>query len=217
VKLFTAVVLIRTIIFYVLTMASVRLMGKRQIGELEPSELVITIIISELATIPMQDAEYPLINIAVSIFALAAIEIFSAAISLKCRKVGEIISGKYSIIVDNGVINQEEMKKNQLTLGELYEELRQNGALDLSDVKFCILETSGKMSVILKKDAVQNSIPYPLIADGQPIKENILKYGKTQAEIMKEAKKHGIKDIKDVFLCVNNDGTLEWTKKDKKT
>ncbi|MBO5299015.1 MAG: DUF421 domain-containing protein [Clostridia bacterium] len=91
-------------------------MGKRQIGELEPSELVITIIISELATIPMQDREYPIVNIVVAITVLISLEIFSAVISLKSRSVERVLAGQYNIIVENGVINQSEMKKKKLTI-----------------------------------------------------------------------------------------------------
>ena len=115
-------------------------MGKRQIGELEPSELVITIIISELATIPMQDREYPLLNIVIAVTVLISLEIFSAAISVKSRTAERVLAGQYNIIVENGVINQCEMKKAQLTISELYEEIRQNGAMDINDVKSGSLE-----------------------------------------------------------------------------
>ena len=209
-----SIVLLRTFFFYILTILAIRLMGKRQIGELEPSELVITIIISELATIPMQDREYPIVNIVVAIIVLISLEIFSAVISLKSRSVERVLAGQYNIIVENGVINQSEMKKTQLTISELYEEIRQNGAMDINDVKFCILETSGKMSVILKNGTEQNSVPYPLIVDGKLLTDNLLKAQISEKQLLCEAKKHKAKSFDDVFLCIRNSGNTEWILKD---
>jgi len=205
-----SIVLLRTFLFYILTIFALRLMGKRQIGELEPSDLVITIIISELATIPMQDNEYPIVNIAVAIIILISLEIFSAAVSLKSRSLERVLSGQYNVIVENGVINQDEMKKTQLTISELYEEIRQNGAMDISEVKFCILETSGKMSVILKNGTEQNSIPYPLIVDGKLLTVNLNRAHMTEKQLLSEAKKNNAGSFEDVFLCVKNSGNIEW-------
>ena len=210
-----SIILMRTVIFYIITILAIRLMGKRQIGELEPSELVITIIISELATIPMQDREYPLLNIVIAVTVLISLEIFSAAISVKSRTAERVLAGQYNIIVENGVINQCEMKKAQLTISELYEEIRQNGAMDINDVKFCILETSGKISVLLKKDTEQNSIPYPLIVDGKLLRKNMLKANVDEKHLLEEAKKHKAKSFDDVFLCIRNAGNTEWILKDK--
>lgn len=210
-----SIILLRTVIFYILTILAIRLMGKRQIGELEPAELVITIIISELATIPMQDREYPILNIIIAIISLISLEIFSSTISLKSRTAESVLAGRYNVIVENGVINQKEMKKTQLTVSELYEEIRQNGAMDINDVKFCILETSGKMSVLLKKDTVQNSIPYPLIVDGKILYENLLKANITEEQLLSEAHKQNAEDFDDVFLCIRNSGNFEWILKDK--
>lgn len=191
-------------------------MGKRQIGELEPAELVITIIISELATIPMQDREYPIVNIAVAVIILISLEIFSAEIALKSRSIERVLAGQYNVIVENGVINQEEMKKTQITISELYEEIRQKGAMDISEVKFCILETSGKMSVILKKGTEQNSVPYPLIVDGKLITQNLSRANITEKQLLAEAKKHKAERLEDVFLCIKNSGNTEWIlKKDR--
>ena len=205
--------LLRTIIFYFITIIALRFMGKRQIGELEPSELVITILISELATIPLQDPESPGINIITAVFALVAIEIIFSELSLKSTAVSSFISGKYNIIVENGKINQNEMRKAQLTLGELFEEIRSSGALSINDVKFCILETNGKMSVFLRENTKQKSVPVPLIVDGKILKKNIQKVGLQNEYILREAIRKGW-EIKDVFLLFIEDGELFWTKKE---
>lgn len=212
-----SIVLLRTVFFYVMTILAMRLMGKRQIGELEPSELVITIIISELATIPMQDREYPVVNIVVAIIILVALEIFSSILSIKSRSAERVLSGQYNVIVENGVINQTEMKKAQVTVSELYEEIRQNGAMDISEVKFCILETSGQMSVILKNNTEQNSIPYPLIVDGKLLYQNLSKANITEKQLLSEAKRHKANCFDDVFLCIRNSGNTEWILKDGKS
>ena len=136
---FMAIIFIRTALFYILTVLSLRLMGKRQIGELEPTELVVTILISQLATMPMMDLKMPVIYTVVAIAALVAFEILSSVIAMKSSLFRSFLSGDYSIIIDNGVINQNEMTNSQLTRDELMEELRQHGAIHVED---CLLYTS---------------------------------------------------------------------------
>lgn len=208
---------IRTLILYIITMIAIRLMGKRQIGELEPAELVVTIIISELATMPIQDIDAPLANTVVAICVLVASEVLLSVISMKSRAVREVVSGRYSVIINNGVLDVEEMKNTQLTTDELMEELRQSGALRLEDVRYCILETSGKMSVFLKKDTDAKTLPVMLVSDGSIIKENLKTAGFTKKELNARVEKDfGIR-LGDIMLLICNEGKLEGVRKDGKS
>lgn len=205
---------IRIIILYFVTIGSLRLMGKRQLGELEPIELVITILISELATIPMQDIDAPLIISIVPICVLISIEILSSIISMKSSKVRSFLSGKYSVIIDNGMVNQKEMFKSHLTMDELMEELRQHGATCISQVRFCILETSGKMSVILNKDSPPGELPVTLVVDGKIVKENMVKMDIREDDIMTMLSNKNISKLSEVFWMAYINGEVNVIKKD---
>lgn len=164
---------VRTVIFYFITMLAIRIMGKRQIGQLEPTELVVTIIISELATIPIQDIESPMLNTLVAIFALVGIEILISVLSMKSPKLRQFVSGRYSLIVDDGKLDVKEMQKAQLTVDELTEALRQNGILNLEDVRYCILETGGRVSSFSKNDVMSGELPIVLVSDGVAVDGNL--------------------------------------------
>jgi uncharacterized membrane protein YcaP (DUF421 family) len=138
---------IRTIILYIIVVAAVRLMGKRQIGELQPSELVVAILISELAAIPMQETGIPITSGVVPILTLISLEIILSAITVISLKARTIITGKPSILISNGVINQMEMRRLRFTIDDLMEELRLAGIMSIDEVAWAILETNGKLSV----------------------------------------------------------------------
>lgn len=204
---------IRTAIFYFVTMVAMRVMGKRQIGQLEPTELVVTIMISELATMPIQDLDSPLINTVISISSLVAFEILISVISLKSQAMRHSISGKYSVLIDEGKINVEEMKKVQLTVDELMEELRQNGVLNPHDVRYCVLETSGKMSVFTKEKAKKNTFPLILISDGKPVKNNLKSLGITRKELEKlVGSKYGL-NVRELLMLLYEEERLTAVRK----
>ena len=193
---------IRTAIFYLITMVAIRIMGKRQIGQLEPSELVVTIMISELATMPIQDIDSPILNTVVSIFALAAFEILISVISMKSQAFRQSVSGKYSVIINDGKINVDEMKKVQLTVDELMEELRQDGILSPKDFRYCILETSGKMSVFSKEDTEKRSFPHILVSDGRMVKNNMKALGLTVKKLKALVKeKYGV-SVRELLILL---------------
>ena len=205
---------IRTAIFYFITMVAMRIMGKRQIGQLEPTELVVTIMISELATMPIQDLDSPVINTLVAIFSLVAFEILISVLSLKSQAMRHSVSGKYSVLIDEGRINVEEMKKIQLTVDELMEELRQNGILNPDEVRYCILETSGKMSVFSKKKTTENSFPKILISDGKPVKNNLKAVQLSKKDLMKIVEsKYGL-TVRDLLILLYENGNLTAVRKD---
>ncbi|MEG2038700.1 MAG: DUF421 domain-containing protein [Oscillospiraceae bacterium] len=147
------VVFIRTIILYFVVIIGIRVMGKRQLGELQPSELVTTILISNIATLPIEDMDVPLIGGVIPIVTLVFFEILMSVISLKSIKARRLLSGNPRIVVREGAIDQNEMKKLRLSIDDLMEELRQNNIFDIKDVDLAIVETNGKLSINKKFSA----------------------------------------------------------------
>ena len=138
---------VRTIILYFLIVVGMRLMGKRQIGELEPSELVLTMMISDLATVPMQDFGIPLLTGVVPILALLAMTMILSVLTMKSIRFRALLCGRPSVVIRRGEIDQGEMRRNRLTVDELLEELRSQGYTDPQKVEYAILETNGQLSV----------------------------------------------------------------------
>lgn len=147
-----AVSLIRTIILYILVVLAIKLMGKRQISDLQTSELVITILISNIAAIPMQNTEQPLLTGILPIGILVSCEIFVSYLMLKNIKIREIICGRPVIIINNGKIQQDSLKYLRLSVEDLFEQLRQLDVFSINDVAFAIMETNGQMSVLKKSN-----------------------------------------------------------------
>ena len=147
-----AVTFIRAVILYICVVIALRLMGKRQIGEMQPKELVITILIAELAAIPMSDLNSPLINGVIAILTLIILEILLSVISLKSNSFRRILNGRPAIVINNGIIDQKALKNLRFTAEELMESLRQQDVFDINDVKYAIVETTGKLSVMLNAD-----------------------------------------------------------------
>ena len=149
---------LRTIILYLLVVTGLRIMGKRQVGEVQPSELVVAIMISDLASIPMQDVGIPLLSGVIPIFTLIMVEIALSQISLKNRKFRKLLTGKPSVIIHNGKILREEMKKLRFNHDDLTEQLRIQGYVRIEDINFAILETNGQLSIIPKPKKQQASV-----------------------------------------------------------
>lgn len=203
--------LVRTLIFYNLVIVALRIMGKRQIGEMQPSELVVAIMISDLATIPMSEQGIPLLYGVIPIFTLVLAEIFWSFLCLKSEKVRSIISGRPSVIMLHGVIDEKELKKLRFNLSDLTEELRLQGYYDISQVDTVVLETNGQMTVIPKPEyktpdcsdfgikAVVDELPYVLVSDGKLNETNLKKSGFDMKWLMKQVNKYGGKKVSDVL------------------
>lgn len=205
--------LIRTIILYFLIMAGLRLMGKRQIGELEPSELVLALLISDLAAVPMQDFGIPLFNGVLPILVLLSLSMIISVLNLKSIRFRTLICGKPTIIIQEGHILQQEMRKTRLTVDELIEDLRQQSIVDLSTVQFAILETNGQLSVLLKPEyqpltpqTAQNrkledtGLPRVIISDGHLIEKNLSLLGLDRVWLERKLHENGLSSIRSVFL-----------------
>lgn len=209
----------RTIILYLLLIAGLRLSGKRQIGELEPIELVLTLLISDLASVPMQDFGLPLLNGVVPILALIALSTLFSCASLRNVRFRSLVCGEPALVIRDGRIRQEVMHHNRLTLDELMEELRGQGVLDINTVKYAVLETSGHLSVLLRADrqpltaqqmaaAVEDDVLLPtvVINDGRVMAENLRQAGRDENWLRQQLQKRKIKHPRDVFLLSVDEG-----------
>ena len=205
------VLIIRTLILYGLVVLAMRIMGKRQIGELQPSELVVAIMISDLAAVPMQTIDIPLLTGIVPVLTLLIAEVTMSFISLKSKKARKYITGEPSIIIYKGHINEKELEKARFTLNDLMEELRISGYPDISKINMAILETNGEISVIEESKDNMTDFPYILISDGELNKAELKRAKKSEDWLKKRIKC----DIKDVFLAsLNCDGELTVQKKE---
>lgn len=163
-----AIVLIRAIILYIVIAFSLRLMGKRQLGELQPSELVVTILISNIAAIPVEDSSIPMIMGVVPILTLVCLDVIISSIMLKFAKFRRFIIGSPRVIISNGHILQKEMKKLRYTVDDLMEALRSQQIFDITQIQYAIVETTGKISFLLKKD-YQTAEKKDVSAGGSPL------------------------------------------------
>ena len=193
------ITLIRTVVLYAVVIAVMRGLGKRQVGELEPSELVITILISELAAVPMQDPGVPLLRGLVPIAVLFSLGIFASALGAKYPRLRRFLSGKPSIVICDGKYVQSEIKRLRLSVDEIGEELRLKGVTDVSRVKYGIVETNGQMSVIGFSGKAEDELPVSLICNGRLMKDNLRLLGLDRAYVEKLLKKRGIASVSEVF------------------
>ena len=191
--------LVRTLILYALVVVSIRIMGKRQIGELQPSELVVAIMISDLATIPMSDSAIPLLYGIVPILTLVLCEIFLSYLCLKSQTIRAYVTGRPAYIINKGIINQEEMTKARYSLSDLLEELRMMNVFDISQVECALLETNGKISVITSDNSGRG---YVLVCDGviQEVTLHNSPYNKKDLYSF-----IGKTELKNIFLLSVND------------
>lgn len=147
-----AIVLIRAVLLYIVITLCLRLMGKRQIGELQPSELVVTILISNIAAIPVEDSSVPMIMGVVPIITLVCLDVIVSGIMLKSAKMRKLIIGSPRIIISEGKILQNEMKRLRYTVDDLMESMRDEQIFDIDEIHYAIVETTGKINFLLKKD-----------------------------------------------------------------
>ncbi len=208
---FLITTIVRTFILYFFVILAVRLMGKRQIGDLQPSELVITLLISEIAAIPLQDTSQPILNGITSIFVLVILEILVSIIALKSQRIRQLLSGKSVVVIKNGIIDQSAMKSVRMTVLDLIELLRTKDVFDISTVAFAVLEVNGELSVLLKSGEQTVSVndlkikkpteflSLPVISDGVVMTDSLKSLNITRKDLKNHLK--GIA-IKDVFLMM---------------
>ncbi|MBQ3103208.1 MAG: DUF421 domain-containing protein, partial [Oscillospiraceae bacterium] len=155
----------RTVILYFVLTVGLRLMGKRQIGELEPTELVITLLIADLSSVPMQDLGAPLTNGLIPIAVLLSLSMLASYLNLKSIRFRNLVCGEPTLLIQNGRLCQKTMAKNRFTLDELLEQLRSQGIFDITSVKYAVLETDGQLSVLPYSQNQRETFPTLLIND----------------------------------------------------
>lgn len=219
---------VRTMILYLLIIFSLRLLGKRQIGELEPGELVLTMMLSDLASVPMQDFAVPLIWGIVPIFTLLSVSMLLSYACLKSNRLRDALCGKPAMLIENGQLCQKAMGKNRITVDELLEQLRAQNVVDISTVQHAILENSGQLSVLLWKKhqpptaqdlglavAEQPRLPVVLISDGVVLEPALKRLGLRQGWLESQGQGNGFSQLADVFLCIYTpEDTLLWVAKE---
>ena len=201
-----ATVLIRTIIIYLVFVFSIRLLGKRQVGELELSELIITFMLSELATVPIQDPSVPLSFVLIPVVILLSFEVAISFLVTKSNFLKKIIIGNPSYIIKKGKLNQKELSKLRMGMSELLGELRLKDISDISSVDYAILEENGKLSVFpkLKNGEKSTGVAHALIIDGSINKSNLKISGKTEKWVYSYLKKRNL-ELENVFLLTCDD------------
>ena len=212
-----SIVLIRAVVLYIVLAFSLRLMGKRQLGELQPSELVVTILISNIAAIPVEDSSVPMIMGIIPILTLVCIDVIMSGIMLKFARVRKLMIGSPRIIISEGEILQKEMRRLRYTVDDLTEAMREQQIFDLTQVHFAIVETTGKINFLLKKDyqpaekqdvsaggSTQNP-PSVIIRDGVIDKEQLQLLGLGEGWLKKILRENNVSE-RNVFLLMSESG-----------
>lgn len=204
--------IIRTAVLYLVTMISMRAMGKRQIGQLQPFELVVILIISEMATIGVQSNGLPLLTSLLPIVTITVLQISIALLNLKSQRFRTVVCGRPTFVIRNGEILEEEMRRLRLNVNDLLEQLRYKGFFDLAEVEFALMETNGQLSVLPRADKrpvqpadlalrVGHEIPaIMLIVDGVVQSEHLQNTGYDEAWLKKKLAAHSIASPADVFF-----------------
>lgn len=220
--------LIRTFILYVFLVIIMRIMGKRQIGELQPTELVITLLLSEIIAIPMQDNDIPLVSTFIPALVLVGFEILTSLFSLKSIRFRTLIQGHSIIIIDDGKLNLEKIKELRFSIDDILEALRQKDVFDISKVQYAVVETNGNISVMLKPEnepvtvsdinlaPEDKGLPCIVILDGQIIKADFRVCDMTDTKLNEIIEKDKI-DVKNTLLMtVDKKGNRVVIGKDRK-
>lgn len=217
-----AVFFLRTVILYLVVTAALRIMGKRQIGELEPSELVVTILVSELAAIPMQDLGIPLFAGVVPIVTLISLEIIVSFLCLKSRRLRRLLNGQAAVIIRGGKLDREKMKQMRLTTDEVLEALRQQNIASVAELKYGLIEPNGQLSYVYKPEyqpvnakmlglePADAGLPLIVISDGEVVEGNLRRLGVSREALEKRVKKARIPDVSQVFLMTLDDSGNEF-------
>ena len=217
----------RSIVLYIIVLRVMRLMGKREIGQLQPFELAIAIMIADLASIPMTDTGIPLSNGIVPILGLLVMHLIISVINIKSIKAREIICGKPRILIYRGKIDEMALIKERFTVNELQERLRDKNIVSIGDVEYAILETSGQVTVIEKPEKRgiipedlgimpdYEGIPYDLVVDGKVMHDNLQSIGKNYSWLKKEVNKFKMEPEQALLVTYDGKGQIFCQKKMK--
>lgn len=213
-----ALTFIRAIIIFITLVIVMRLMGKRQIGEMQPFEFVITLIIADLACVPMADVSIPLIYGIVGVLTLFVLHQFVSVIERWSRGFRLVVSGKPSVVIDKNGVNMKELKKNNMGVDDLIESMRAMGYFSLDDLDYAIFESNGKLSALKrdKPDGESGGLPLLLVSDGRVIDKNAKFIGTDKRGIAEYVKKQGASVKKIEVMTVDGVGRVYFKSKNEK-
>ena len=206
------VAVVRSLVLYLIIVIGIRLLGKHQVSELEPAEFVLALIIADVASVPMQDYGIPLLMGVIPIITLLCLSMILSVLTLKNLKIRALLTGIPSILIQNGVVDQKELRRTRMTMDEVLEELRLQGYTNLAAIRYAILETNGQLSILpyeqKKPPSAENmdipvsdpGLPLVLINDGRLISANLKRRGLNERWLEQQLKNHGVSGVKDVFL-----------------
>ncbi len=217
---------LRTGVLYLVLIFAIRLMGKRQIGQMEASEFVVTMLVANLASIPMQDGAIPLYSGLLPILTVLGMELVLSGLILGSQTLRTLLCGKPVILIDNGRVDRRNLRRTRVTLDELAGHLRQKDVLDIRTVQYAILETDGSLSVFLYPrfapasamdagiKASPQSLPITLIQDGVLLKKNLVLAGKTGSWLDQALASHNARVADTLLLSVDSRGQVIWLGKE---
>ena len=218
----------RSIVLYIIVLIVMRLMGKREISQMQPFELAISIMIADLASIPMTEIGIPIFNGIVPILGLLLMHLVISVINIKSINLRQVICGKPSILIYRGKIDEKVLKKERFTINELQERIRRNNIVNLGDVEYAILETSGEVTVIQKPEKrgttpedfqivpEYEGIPYDLVIDGKIMYNNLKKLGKDYTWLKKQVEPFKIKPEEALIVTIDGKNQIFCQKKEEK-
>ena len=219
-------ILVRTLVVYLVLSGAMRLMGKRQIGELEVSELITTLLISEIATIPIENADIPVLHAVIPIVTLITLEVVMATLLSRHPKLRQALETAPSILICRGKLDQSELIRNRMSVEELFCGLRQQGIADPDEVEYAIMEKNGQLSVIpkaahrpleagdLKSEVRESGIMHILVSDGRVNQYNLRLIGRDEGWLQKQLDKRGLTAVELLYLLCDDAGRIRWMKKE---
>ncbi len=220
------VIFTRSIFLYIIVLIVMRLMGKREIGQLQPFEFVIAIMIADLAATPIANSGIPITNGIIPILGLLLMDLIISVCSMKSINFRAVISGKPSILIYRGKIDEKNLRKERITVNELQERLRENNVMNVADVEYAILETSGQINIVQKPnkrgtipedfgiEPDYEGIPYDLVIDTKIMSENLKKIGKNYNWLKKQVEKFGYKPEEALIVTIDGKGQIFSQKKE---
>lgn len=202
------IITIRTVLLYLLIVFAIRLMGKKQLGELQPSELVTTIMISNIATLALEDSGTPMLMGIVPILMIVSLDVIMSGVTLKSTKIRKVVSGSTRVIISNGVIDQQEMKELRYTIDDLTEAMREQGIFDISQVQYAIVETNGKINFLQKENPAKNP-PEIIIRDGKINTDGLTRINLGEGWVRAILKKNKTEVSKVFLMSADCDGQYQ--------
>ncbi len=221
------VIFLRTILIYLILIVVMRLLGKRQLGQLEPPEVVVTLVVADLAVQPMTDQSISLFQGLLPIFSIIGAEYLLSQLSMRSVKIRKLLCGKPVILIDNGKFILKNMRRNRITMDELISQLREKDVLDPSTVQYAILETEGNLSVFLYAQhrpataqeagitANEELLPITIITDGRIMDDNLKKAGKNRKWLEKTLAQNRLNIKQTLLLTVDANNKVYFTKKEE--